>query len=83
MTKLLTNYNMTFGHNIQRIRTSCELTQEETVAQLQTLGSPLSRSTYSIIEMGKGNIYVSDLVALQKIFNVDFSEFFANISTSR
>lgn len=83
MTKLLTNGSKTLGYNIQRIRFSCGLTQEQTVTQLQVMGSPLSRSTYSIIEMGKGNIYVSDLVALQKIFNVDFSAFFKDIPTSR
>ena len=81
MTKLLTNE--AFGHNIQQLRISCGLTQEQTVAQLQVLGSPLSRSTYSLIELGRGNVYVSDLVGLQKIFNVDFSAFFEGISVSR
>ncbi|MDR2025453.1 MAG: helix-turn-helix domain-containing protein [Hungatella sp.] len=72
-----------FGYNIQRIRLSCGLTQEQTVAQLQVLGSPLSRSTYSLIELGKGNVFVSDLVGLQKIFNVDYSAFFEGIAISR
>jgi len=75
--------NEVFGQNIQKIRISKNLTQEETVAQLQTMGSPLSRSTYSLIELGRGNIFVSDLVGLQKIFRVDFEEFFENISTAR
>lgn len=81
MTKLLANE--IFGHNLQRIRLSCGLTQEQTVAKLQVLGSPLSRSTYSVIELGRGNIYVSDLVGLQKVFNVDFSAFFEDIPISR
>ena len=81
MAKLL--INKTFGQNIRRIRYSCDMTQEQTVAQLQALGSPLSRGTYSQIEMGIRNVYVSDLVALQKIFGVDFSAFFENIPTSR
>lgn len=75
--------NEIFGKNLQRIRTSCNLTQEQTVAKLQVLGSPLSRSTYSLIELGRGNIYVSDLVGLQQIFQVDYSEFFKDISTMR
>lgn len=79
--KLLSNE--LFGQNLQRIRISCNLTQEQTVAQLQLLGSPLSRSTYSLIELGRGNIFISDLVGLQEIFHVDYSEFFKNISTSR
>jgi len=75
--------NELFGKNIQQIRLSRNLTQEQTVAQLQILGSPLSRSTYSLIEIGRGNIFVSDLVALQRIFHVDYSEFFKNIPTTR
>lgn len=75
--------NEIFGKNLQRIRMSCNLTQEQTVAKLQVLGSPLSRSTYSLIELGRGNIYVSDLVGLQQIFQVDYSEFFKDISTMR
>lgn len=81
MTKLLVN--KTFGRNLQRIRNSCGLTQEQTIAQLQVLGSPLSRSTYSLIELGKGNIFINDLVGLQKIFRVDYAEFFADIPISR
>ncbi len=81
MTKLLKNE--IFGRNIQRIRLSRGLTQEQTVAQLQVLGSPLSRSTYSLIEMGRGNVYVSDLVGLQKVFNVNYSAFFEDISIIR
>jgi len=81
MTKLLKNES--FGQNIQRIRISCGLTQEQTVARLQVLGSPLSRSTYSLIESGRGNVYVSDLVGLKEVFNADFSEFFKNIPPSR
>ena len=81
MTKLITD--PLFGQNIQKIRHFCGLTQKETIAQLRALGSPLSRGTYSQIEMGIRNVYVSDLVALQKIFGVDFSAFFENIPTSR
>ncbi len=81
MTKLITN--RVFGQNVQELRCSRGLTQEQTVTQLRALGSPISRSTYALIEIGRGNIYVSDLVALQKIFGVDFSAFFENIPTSR
>lgn len=73
----------TFGKNLQRIRISCGFTQEETVTRLQLLGSPLSRGTYSLIELGRGNIFISDLVGLQQIFHVDYSEFFEGISPAR
>ena len=43
---------------------------------MQLLGSKISRSTYAKIELGKRNIKVIDIVALQKIYGVDFGEFF-------
>lgn len=81
MPKLLGNELL--GENIKRIRLQTGLTQEQTVAKLQVLGSPLSRSTYSLIEMGKGNLYVNDLVGLQTVFGVAYEEFFKNIPPSR
>ena len=72
-----------FGNNLQNIRLAKGLTQEETVAKLQVLGSQIARGTYSHIEMGRGNIYISDLVGLQQIFNVDFSAFFEGVPTAR
>ncbi len=81
MTKLLGAEQL--GRNIQRIRLECGLTQEQTVAKLQVLGSPLSRSTFSLIEMGRGNLFVSDLVALQMVFQVDYKEFFRDIPPAR
>ncbi|NBI85098.1 XRE family transcriptional regulator [Lachnospiraceae bacterium] len=75
--------NGVFGGNLKRIRISRNLSQDQTVARLQLLGSPLSRSTYSLIESGRGNIYISDLVGLKQIFNVDYSVFFEGITTAR
>ena len=69
MTKILNN--AIFARNLKRIRKASKMTQEQTVAKLQLLGSPISRSTYSLIEMGRGNIFVSDLVGLKQIFGVD------------
>ena len=81
MSKLLGNE--LFGENIKKIRLSCGLTQDQTVAKLQLLDSPLSRSTYSLIEMGRGNIFINDLVGLQMVFNVSYEEFFRDIPPSR
>lgn len=81
MSKILGSEQL--GYNIRQIRKDRGLTQEQTIARLQVLGSPLSRSTFSLIEMGQGNIFVSDLVALQMVFNVDYKEFFRDIPPSR
>jgi len=81
MAKLLNTEIL--GRNIQRIRLERGLTQAQTVAKLQLLGSPLSRSTFSLIEMGRGNIFVSDLVALKLVFQVEYEELFRDIPPSR
>ena len=81
MEKIITNKR--FSENLKRIRKESGLTQEETVTRLQLLGSTISRSTYSLIEMGRGNIFISDLVGLQQIFNTDFKQFFDGISAQR
>lgn len=82
MQKIISNSIL--GQNIKALRNSCGLTQEETVIKMQLLGSPISRSTYALIECGKGNIYASDLVALQKIFNTSgYDIFFKGIPPYR
>lgn len=64
------------GRNIQNIRMSKHMTQQDVVAKLQLMGSIMSRSTLANIETGRRNIKASDLKALQLILGVDFSEFF-------
>ncbi|MCL2124225.1 MAG: helix-turn-helix domain-containing protein [Desulfovibrionaceae bacterium] len=81
MKKIITDN--TFGQNLQKIRLAKGLTQEQTVAKLQLLGSPLTRGTYSLIEMGRGNIYISDLVGLKQIFNIGYAEFFDGVLLAR
>jgi len=81
MTKLLRDEQL--GRNIRRLRMERGLTQEQVVARLQVLGSPLSRSTYSLIEMGRGNIFASDLVAMRQVFQVDYEAFFRDIPPAR
>ena len=64
------------GRNIQNIRMKKNMTQAEVVGQLQLMGSSMSRRTLANIESGRRNIKASDLKALQKLFDVDFEEFF-------
>lgn len=63
------------GRNIQNIRMKKNMTQA-VVGQLQLMGSSMSRSTLANIESGRRNIKASDLKALQKLFAVDYEEFF-------
>lgn len=64
------------GRNIQTVRMSKNMTQIEVVEQLQLMGSMMSRSTLANIEAGRRNIKASDLKALQKLFDVEYSDFF-------
>lgn len=64
------------GRNIQTIRMRKNMTQEEVAAQLQLMGSMMSRSTLANIETGRRNVKASDLRALKQILDTDYSEFF-------
>lgn len=64
------------GHNIKRLRRQAGLTQEATIAKMQLLGCEMTRVTYVKIEGETHHIRVSELRALQKIFKVDFNDFF-------
>lgn len=71
--------DMDIGHNIQILRKAAGLTQEQTVARLQLMDIQISKSTYAKIETNRMNIRVSELVALNKIFQSDISDFFKGL----
>ena len=71
--------DISIGNNIRALRKQSQLTQEQIVARLQLEGLEISRSSYSQIECGTYNIRVSELIALAKIFNVDYNAFFENL----
>ncbi|SHL27938.1 Helix-turn-helix domain-containing protein [Anaerocolumna jejuensis DSM 15929] len=68
-----------FGDNLLRLRKISGLSQYKLVAKMQLLGSNMSRSTYAKIEAGDRNIKITDLVILQKIYKVDYAEFFEGV----
>ena len=77
MKKLLQDVSL--GKNLKRYRNSLGLTQEDVCAQMGIQGRPMSQNTYSQIESGRRNIFVSDLVVLSKVLKVDFNTLFENI----
>ena len=77
MEKLL--MDVTMGENMRKIRKEKGFSQVEVIAKIQLIGSSISRTTYNKIEQGTRNIYVSDLIRLQRIYNVNFDEFFNNV----
>ena len=46
---------------------------------MQLMGIEISKSTYAKLETNRMNIKVSELIALQKIFKVDFNAFFEDL----
>ncbi len=72
--------NKKFASNLVLLRGESGLSQSELIREMALLGSTLARSTYSKIELGIGNIKVSDLVALKKIYGVSYDKFFDGIS---
>lgn len=80
MTQKLKQINdVSIGKRIRELRLSCNLTQEQVVAQMQLRNLPTSRSSYSQIEAGTYNIRVSELIALTEIFHTDFNNIFNNV----
>lgn len=77
MQKLL--QDRSFGQNLKRIRKSRGMSQSDVARELQLLGRNISVTQYGHIEQGRANIFVSDLVLLQRIFRVDYSEFFKDL----
>ncbi len=71
--------DISIGNNLKTLRKKFGYSQSELVIKLQLMGSNMSRSTYSKIEIGTRNIRISDFIALKQIYNVDFSEFFIGL----
>ncbi len=72
--------NRRFAENLVALRLKHGLSQYRLVEKMQLLGSTISRGTYSKIELGAGNLKVSDLVALRQIYGVGYEEFFEGIN---
>ena len=71
--------DLDIGYRIGTLRKAAGLTQEQTLAKMQLMGIEISKSTYAKLETNRMNIKVSELVALQKIFKVDFNAFFEGL----
>jgi len=66
---------------LAKIEKESGLSQKALVAKMNLLGSMIEHTGYSKIESGIRNIKVTDLVALQRVYNVDFTEFFKGVKT--
>lgn len=71
--------DLDIGYRIGTLRKAAGLTQEQTLAKMQLMGIEISKSTYAKLETNRMNIKISELIALQKIFKVDFNAFFEGL----
>lgn len=71
--------DISIGANIRSLRNNAHLTQEQVAAKLQLQGIDMSRDFYAHIECGDYNIRVSELAALQRIFDCQYNDFFIGI----
>ena len=71
--------DMSIGSNIQKRRYQCKLKQDQVIAKMNLMGIPISKSSYAKIETNRMNIKVSELVAMKKIFNCSFEDFFSGL----
>ena len=67
------------GERIQQRRQSLGLSQEKLCARLQMLGCDIGRTTYAKYESGELNIRASVIVALKKIYNCSYDDFFLGL----
>ncbi len=75
--KLRRDLNM--GANLRRMRDEFGLSQEKLCAELQRRGCDIGRTTYEKYESGELNIKISVIVALKKIYNCSYDDFFAGL----
>ena len=78
MQKLL--QDIEFGKNLKSLRKSRGLSQYDMAAKLQLLGRNMSRAQYALIEQGRRNLFISDLILFKEILNVDYSDFFGGLT---
>ena len=64
------------------IRYNAGYSQEKLCAELQLMGCDIGRTTYEKYENGQLNIRISVIIALKKIYNCSYEEFFVGLEQS-
>ncbi len=71
--------DLNMGDNLRRLRDAYGISQEKLCAELQRKGCDIGRSTYAKYEAGELNIKASVIVALRKIYNCSYADFFSGL----
>ena len=75
--KLILDYSV--GEHLRQFRIKAGMTQASVVRAANLYGSSLSESTYSKIEQGVRNLYISDLVILRLALGFQYEDLFKDI----
>lgn len=67
------------GANLRRLRDQYGISQEKLCVELQRLGCDIARSAYAKYEAGELNIRASVIIALRKIYQCSYDEFFVGL----
>lgn len=67
------------GDNLKRLRLKHHYSQEGLCAMLNQNSCKILRSTYSKYEYGELNVKISILIALKKLYNCSYDEFFVGL----
>lgn len=71
--------DLNMGANLRKLRNKAGLSQEKLCANLQLMGIDIGRTTYAKYEYGELNIKASVIVALKKIYDCSYDDFFAGL----
>lgn len=71
--------DLNMGDNLRKLRGISGLSQEKLCAELQRRGCDIGRTTYAKYESGELNIRASVIVALRKICDCSYDDFFAGL----
>lgn len=78
--KLRRDLNM--GDNLRKLRLEHHYSQEKLCVELQRRSCDIGRTTYSKYESGELNIKISVIIALKKIYNCSYDDFFEGLGGS-
>ena len=75
--KLRRDLNM--GDNLKKLRLANNYSQEKLCVELQRRSCDIGRTTYSKYESGELNIKISVIIALKKLYNGSYDDFFEGL----
>ena len=78
--KLKRDLNM--GINLRKLRVENNFSQEKLCVELQRRSYDIGRTTYSKYENGELNIKISLIIALKKLYNCSYEDFFEGLDES-